>query len=116
MNVSRGGLIDEEALAAAIRNEHIRAAALDVHENEPSNIFNCTMSALQEHVIATPHSAFYSTRLNRTSFHKRNLAGAESERELREKAAANVRRAILNTQNGRHVAQDLVSCINTHQL
>ncbi len=36
---SRGGLIDEKALADALRSGHIRAAALDVHENEPDNLF-----------------------------------------------------------------------------
>ena len=39
MNTARGGLVDEEALAAALKEGRIRAAALDVHTNEPNNIF-----------------------------------------------------------------------------
>lgn len=38
MNTARGGLVDDEALAQALKQGRIRAAALDVHENEPYNI------------------------------------------------------------------------------
>ncbi|MFE3443734.1 phosphoglycerate dehydrogenase [Nocardia sp. NPDC059180] len=52
VNAARGGLIDEQALADAIKSGHVRAAGLDVYETEP-----CTDSPLFElpQVVVTPH-------------------------------------------------------------
>ncbi|HYZ22180.1 MAG TPA: phosphoglycerate dehydrogenase [Rhodopila sp.] len=52
INCARGGLLDEEALADAIRSGHVAGAALDVFETEPA-----TSSPLfeLEHVVCTPH-------------------------------------------------------------
>lgn len=58
VNVSRGGIIDEEALAEALDSGHIFAAGLDVMEGEP-NIEN---ALLRNHPRAfiTPHLAWKS--------------------------------------------------------
>ncbi|MGO4612515.1 phosphoglycerate dehydrogenase [Nocardia sp. 2YAB30] len=52
VNAARGGLVDEAALAEAIKSGHVRAAGLDVFETEPS-----TDSPLFDlpQVVVTPH-------------------------------------------------------------
>ena len=52
VNAARGGLIDEEALAEAVRSGHVRGAGVDVFANEPT-----TESPLFDlpQVIVTPH-------------------------------------------------------------
>ncbi|CAM3753939.1 phosphoglycerate dehydrogenase [Smaragdicoccus niigatensis] len=52
VNAARGGLVDEQALADAIKSGHVRAAGLDVFNTEP-----CTDSPLFElpQVVVTPH-------------------------------------------------------------
>lgn len=52
VNAARGGLVDEDALAEAIKSGHVRAAGLDVFNTEP-----CTDSPLFElpQVVVTPH-------------------------------------------------------------
>lgn len=56
INAARGGLIDEEALHAALINGQIHAAALDVYTSEPPQS-SATASALLElpNVTLTPH-------------------------------------------------------------
>lgn len=54
INTSRGPVVDEHALADALRQGMIAGAALDVHENEPS--MNPEMMQM-ENAILTPHIA-----------------------------------------------------------
>jgi D-3-phosphoglycerate dehydrogenase len=57
INASRGGIVDEEALYNALRNNKLRGAALDVYNNEPLR-----ESPLKEldNVIMTPHIGAYT--------------------------------------------------------
>ncbi len=53
INCSRGGIIDEEALAEAIKNGQIGGAALDVFDSEP--LGESPLRDLGSNVILTPH-------------------------------------------------------------
>lgn len=58
INVSRGGIIDEEALYEVLRDGHLAGAALDVLKQEPITKDNKLLQL--EQVIFTPHMAWYS--------------------------------------------------------
>ncbi len=53
INVARGGIIDEQALADAIRDGHIAGAAIDVFTKEPPDPANPLLQLDQ--VVVTPH-------------------------------------------------------------
>jgi len=55
INVSRGGIVNEPALAQALHEKRIRGAALDVFSQEPPDASNPLLSA--PNVILTPHIA-----------------------------------------------------------
>jgi len=55
INTSRGKVIDERALYEALRKGHLRAAGLDVFEDEPTPAENPLLAL--ENVYATPHVA-----------------------------------------------------------
>lgn len=69
INVSRGGIIDQEALLKALKSRQIAGAALDVFENEP---FKETKTGVPKeivrlagmaNVITTPHIAYYTKEM-----------------------------------------------------
>uniref|UniRef100_A0A6G1SLG1 C-terminal-binding protein 2 n=1 Tax=Aceria tosichella TaxID=561515 RepID=A0A6G1SLG1_9ACAR len=94
VNTARGGLIDEVALAAALRDGRIRTAALDVQEHEP---FNPNVGPLKDapNLIVTPHSGWFSDA---------------SSAELREMAASEIRRALVNPPET--IPDSLRNCVN----
>jgi D-3-phosphoglycerate dehydrogenase / 2-oxoglutarate reductase len=77
INTSRGGIVDEEALAAALKEGRLGGAALDVLTIEPPPVDHSLRQA--PNMILTPHLAFYSR---------------ESVIELQTKAAEEVARAL----------------------
>jgi glyoxylate/hydroxypyruvate/2-ketogluconate reductase len=72
VNIARGGIVDDAALADALRRRAVAAAGLDVYENEPA-----LHPALLEvpNVVLTPHlgSATRSSRLGMAMLAARNL-------------------------------------------
>ncbi|XP_050506495.1 C-terminal-binding protein isoform X6 [Diabrotica virgifera virgifera] len=91
VNTARGGLVDDDALAQALKQGRIRAAALDVHENEPYNVYTGPLKECPN-LLCTPHAAFYSDA---------------SATELREMAASEIRRAIMG-----RIPECLRNCVN----
>jgi D-3-phosphoglycerate dehydrogenase / 2-oxoglutarate reductase len=60
VNVSRGGLVDEAALVAALDSGHIGGVALDVFATEPLAPENPLLAA--KNTLFSPHCASYSDR------------------------------------------------------
>ncbi len=74
INIARGGIVDDAALAVALREKRIAAAGLDVFEGEPQvNPALLTVS----NVVLTPHiaSATLPTRLAMANLAADNLLG-----------------------------------------
>jgi gluconate 2-dehydrogenase len=74
VNIARGGIVDDTALAAALRNRTIAAAGLDVFEGEPA--VHPDLLTLPN-VVLTPHiaSATLPTRLAMANLAADNLIG-----------------------------------------
>jgi len=61
VNVGRGGIVDEKALADAINNSQIGGACLDVFEQEPISENNLLLKVkYPERLVLTPHNAWAS--------------------------------------------------------
>ena len=60
VNVSRGGLVDEAALAAALSEGRLFGAGIDVFESEPVELHNPLLSS--PNTIVSDHAAWYSER------------------------------------------------------
>ncbi|KAL6062662.1 C-terminal-binding protein 2 [Balamuthia mandrillaris] len=84
VNTARGGLIEEAALLAALKDGRVRGAALDVLEEEPY-----VDGHLKDvpNLIITPHTAFYSD---------------EAFVEMRTKAALEVKRVLTGESGPRN--------------
>lgn len=63
VNVSRGGLVDEDALLAALDSGHVAGAGLDVLAVEPAASDHPLRT--HPHVVLTPHVAYLSSRTGR---------------------------------------------------
>ncbi len=74
VNIARGGIVDDAALAAALRNKTIAAAGLDVFEGEPQ--VHPDLLTLPN-VVLTPHiaSASVPTRVAMANLAADNLIG-----------------------------------------
>ena len=98
VNTGRGGVIDEEALAKALKDGRVFSAALDVQEKEPfvwseSPLYDCP------NVQCTPHVAWYSD---------------QSLEEIWRLGATEAKRALLNrkSDNPQPLPKCLFSCVN----
>ncbi len=77
VNTARGALVDTRALVAALGDNHLGFAALDVFEREPPDV--SIFEPVADRLILTPHMSWYTE---------------ESELELRRQAAAEARRIL----------------------
>lgn len=62
VNIARGGVVDTEALIAALQNGRIGGAVLDVFEEEPLSSDSPLWD--MENVLVTPHNSFVSQNNN----------------------------------------------------
>ena len=90
VNIARGGIVDDAALAVALKEKRIAAAGLDVYEGEP-NVHPDLLSV--PNIVLTPHiaSASMPTRLAMADLAADNLI----EFLIRQKALTPINPAVL---------------------
>lgn len=88
INTARGGLVDAEALAFALRHGQIGGAAIDVLTQEPPVDGNPLLAADLHNLIVTPHTAW---------------AAQESRQRAIDELSANVRDFLAGGRRGRVV-------------
>lgn len=96
INAARGGIVDEEALAAALKEGRVAGAGLDVYASEP-----CTDSPLFafDQVVATPH-------LGASTGEAQEKAGVAVARSVRLALAGELVPDAVNVQGG-VIAEDV---------
>ncbi len=97
VNTSRGGIIDEEALAEAIRAGHVAGAALDVFSTEP--LTNSPIFELPQ-VVVTPH-------LGASTAEAQDKAGTDTAEAVAAALRGDLVLSAVNVDIGREVAEDV---------
>ena len=91
VNVARGALVDEDALADALRNEHLRGAVLDVFREEPlpstSPLWQIRSALLTPHISPVSPGNFWPRALDVFVDNWRRYDRGESLRNLVDKNA-----------------------------
>lgn len=85
VNAARGSIVDEEQLIKNLKSGKIRAAALDVYENEPLSSENPLWE--MENVIISPHNSWISEMRNERRF---NLIYENMKRYIENEPLKNV--------------------------
>jgi D-3-phosphoglycerate dehydrogenase len=84
INVSRGGIVDEEALVEALKSGQLASAAMDVAKQEPVGADSALLR--HENLLVTPHMAWYSEE---AALEMKRKAAEEAVRFIRGEAVHN---------------------------
>jgi glycerate dehydrogenase len=86
LNMARGGVVDEAAVADALRRGHLGGAAFDVLTEEPPASGNPLLDPTLPNLLLTPHTAWASREARRRLIAelaeniRAHLAGSERNR------------------------------------